>query len=83
MSSAVLKLEYPETLPDFLQESKIAFEQEAKMAFAVKLYELERIPSGIAAELAGLDRVSFLLKLADYQTPMMQIDELLQDVRNA
>jgi predicted HTH domain antitoxin len=83
--SSVLQLKYPATLPDFLQESKVAFEQEAKMALAVKLYELKRIPSGIAAELVGMDRVSFILKLADYQTPMMQVDEdeLLQDVNNA
>ena len=80
-----LKLDYPETIPDVLNESKDKFEQEAKMAMAVKLYELKRLSSGVAAKLAGLDRVTFLLKLADYGVSTVNItsDELHQDVSNA
>ena len=32
----------------------------------MKLYELGRLSSGAAAELAGIPRVLFLTKLADY-----------------
>lgn len=60
-----LTLEYPDTLPDSLRESKKQFEQEAKMAMAVKLFEMKRLASGLAAKLAGIDRVSFLLKLSE------------------
>ena len=37
-----------------------------RMATAVKLYELGRLSSGAAAQLAGVPRVVFLSHLADY-----------------
>ena len=37
------------------------------MLAAVKLYELGRLSSGIAAELAGMSRVEFLLNLNHYR----------------
>jgi len=37
-----------------------------RMAAAVKLYELGRVSSGAAARLAGVPRLVFLSKLADY-----------------
>jgi predicted HTH domain antitoxin len=80
-----LTIEYSENLPDALHESAENFEREAKMAMAVKLYEMKRISSGIAAELAGIDRVSFLLQLRRYDVPMLDTEpsELLSDIANA
>lgn len=76
---------YPTSLPDVLQETQTEFEQEAKMAMVVKLFELKRISSGIAAQLVGMDRVSFLLSLHRYGVPMIDLDEteLETDLRNA
>lgn len=78
-------VEYPATLPDLLQESPEEFELEAKMAMAVKLFELKRISSGIAAQMVGLDRVQFLLKLHEFGVSMINIepDELASDIENA
>lgn len=80
-----LTIDYPDTLPDFLQESTVEFEREAKFAMAVKLFESKRIPSGIAAGLVGMDRVSFLLKLHEYEVAMIDLDatELASDIHNA
>ncbi len=39
---------------------------ELRLAAAMKLYELGRLSSGAAAELAGIPRCVFLAKLADY-----------------
>ena len=44
-----------------------AFAQELRMLAAVKLYELGRLSSGRAAELAGMPRVEFLLTLERYR----------------
>ncbi|WP_176428907.1 UPF0175 family protein [Nodularia sp. NIES-3585] len=79
-----LKIEYPETLPDALQQTREEFEQEAKMAMAVKLFEMKRISSGLAAQLAGVDRVSFLLNLHRYGVAMIDLteEELLSDLKN-
>jgi predicted HTH domain antitoxin len=81
----VLKIEYPETLPDVLQKTKEQFEKDAKMAMAAKLYEMGQISSGIAAKLVGMDRVSFLLNLHHYGIAMIDHaeDELLSEIKNA
>jgi predicted HTH domain antitoxin len=80
-----LTIDYPDTLPDVLQESAEQFEQEARMAMAVKLYEMQRISSGVAAQIAGIDRVDFLLGLSRYGISMMNFDasELETDVLSA
>ena len=80
-----MTIQYPESLPDALQRTRSQFEQEAKMAMAAKLFEMGRISSGIAASLAGLDRVTFLLKLHEYGVPMIQGDEaeMRSDFNNA
>ena len=80
-----LTIHYPETFPDVVGSSQEQFEQEAKWAMAVKLFEMKRLSSGMAATLINVDRVTFLLKLADYGVPMIDLteDELLSDLANA
>lgn len=62
-------------LPDILHQTPAEFEQQARMAMAVKLYEMKKLSSGMAAELAGMDRISFLLRLPDYGVPVIDLDE--------
>lgn len=83
--SLQLTIEYPETFPDAVGRTREQFEQEAKWAMAVKLFELQRLSSGMAAALLGVDRVTFLLKLGDYGIPMIDLseEELLSDIANA
>ena len=80
-----LMVDYPDTLPDMLQESREDFEREAKMAMALKLFEMKRISSGQAAEFAGMNRTAFLLSLHRYGIPMIDIsdNELTSDAENA
>ena len=83
--SLQLKINYPKTLPDATGQTREQFEQEAKWAMAVKLFELKRLSSGMAAALVGVDRIAFLLKLQDYGIPMIDLseEELLSDLENA
>jgi len=78
-------IDYPETMPDALQETRDEFERHAKIAMFTKLYELRRVSSGMAASILGMERVEFLLLLQQYQVPMIDIpeDELASDVLNA
>jgi predicted HTH domain antitoxin len=39
---------------------------EIRLAAAVKLYEVGRLPSGAAARLAGIPKVTFLSRLAEF-----------------
>lgn len=85
MQTYSIQVDYPENFPDALQTTPDAFEHEARMAMAVKLFEMNRLSSGMAAQLVGIDRVSFLLQLNQYGVPMMDstIDELESDFANA
>ncbi len=80
-----LVIDYPACLPDALQQSREQFEQEAKMAMAVKLFEMKRLPSGMAAQVVGIDRMSFLLSLHRYGIAMIDLDEeeLQSDIQHA
>jgi predicted HTH domain antitoxin len=56
-----------------------------RMAAAVKLFELGKLSSGAAARLAGVPRVVFLSRLADYgvETFHLTEDDLLRETRLA
>lgn len=68
-----------------MQQTTEQFEHDAKMAMAVKLFEMKKISSGTAASLAGLERVQFLLELHRYGVPVIDLteDELKADRENA
>jgi predicted HTH domain antitoxin len=80
-----LQIDYPDSLPDLLQTTRPQFEAEARMAMAVKLYELKRLSSGLAARLTGVSRVEFLLGLHRYGVSMIALDEaeLASDLAHA
>ena len=46
-----------------------------RMAAAVKFFELGRLSSGVAAQLAGVPRVVFLARLADYGVDTFRLTE--------
>jgi len=73
-----LILDVPDESLLSLHMSDEAAAAEIRLAAAVKLYELGRLSSGAAARLAGIPRVLFLNKLADYgvDTFNLTADEL-------
>lgn len=78
-------IDYPEHIPDALQETRSEFERNAKMAMFVKLFEMKKISSGMAASILGMERVAFLLALHQFNVKMIDLpdDELLEDMKNA
>ena len=78
-------VEVPSTLPDALQRTPDEFAREARMAMAIKLYELKRLSSGMAAALVGMTRVQFLNELHQYGVAVIDLteEELASDIANA
>lgn len=67
MTIRKIALDIPESVLLAEKTDERAFARELRMLAAVKLYELGRLSSGRAAELAGMPRVEFLLALERYQ----------------
>ncbi|MGB5060356.1 MAG: UPF0175 family protein, partial [Candidatus Promineifilaceae bacterium] len=67
MSSRQVTIEIPEKVLLAEKSDEVTFAREMRLLAAIKLYELGRLSSGRAAELAGKSRVEFLLMLGDYK----------------
>ncbi len=67
MATRQIVLEIPEGVLLAEKIDETAFARELHVLAAVKLYELGRLSSGRAAELAGMSRVEFLLTSGRYK----------------
>lgn len=82
----VINIEYPESLATTLGLSGKEFESEIKTSSLVKLFELGRISSGVAAKVLGIPRVDFLDLLSRYNVSVLggyDLEDLNEDIVNA
>lgn len=82
---SVVQLNIPEEVLISLKETPETISQELSMLAAVKLFELGKLSSGRAAQLANISRVEFLNSLGRYQVSPFPLspEDLAQDVLNA
>lgn len=64
----------PDDLAAQLQIEEARLPQELRWLIAVKLYELGRVSAGVAAEMAGVSRVEFLNRLAEFRVSPINLD---------
>jgi predicted HTH domain antitoxin len=67
MATRQIVIDVPEKVLLAEKTDEVGFSRELPILAAVKLYELGRLSSGRAAELAGMTRVEFLLSLNRYR----------------
>lgn len=81
-----INIKYPESLANTLRLNGKDFEAEIKTSSLVKLYELGKVSSGVAADVLGMSRLDFLDLLAKYNVSVLDnytSDELDEDIKNA
>ena len=80
-----IHLDVPDEILWSLKEAPDDVAREIRMAAAAKLYEIGKLSSGRAAQLAGVPRVVFLQALAQYGVATFDLtrDEIAEDLANA
>jgi len=81
MVTRQIVIDIPEKVLLAEKTDEATFARELSMLAAVKLYELGRLSSGRAAELAGLSRVEFLLALGRYK--VFPLEAELRDLESS
>ena len=79
----VMTLEYPEGLEAALQTTPEEFGAQLRLMAALKMFELGKLSSGKAAELAGLSRPEFFEMCGRYRVPVYDYpsEELASELR--
>ena len=82
----IINIEYPESLANTLKLSGKDFKSEIKTSSLVKLYELGKVSSGVAAKVLGLSRLDFIELLPRYNVSVFggyNTEDLNEDITNA
>lgn len=80
-----ITIPYPPEVLWALQQEPEEFEADARLLLALKLYETGKLTTGLAAQLAGVPRVTFLFLLGQHGlSPFGESpEELERDLENA
>lgn len=78
-------IEYPREILWALQQAPEEFAAEARLLLALKLYEMGKLTTGLAARLAGIPRLRFIFLLGEYSLSPFGEDpeDLEQDLADA
>lgn len=81
-----LMIDYPEGLERAVSTTRQELEAQIRLMAALKMFELGKLSSGKAAQLAGISRVEFFEMCGRYQVPIVNYSpeeieaELAQDI---
>lgn len=81
MSTQEIRIELPSDILLTLNESENELKQNIKISLAIRLYSLQKLTIGKAAQISGLPRYEFENILAEHNVPIsnLTIDDVLND----
>ena len=85
MYTHTLTIDYPNEVLWALRQEPDEFEHQARLMLALALYKTGKLSTGLAARLAGMGRVAFMLTLGQYELSPFgeRPEELEEDLRYA
>lgn len=75
MKTTELKLHVSEDILYSLNETKNSFIKKIRLYAAMELYKLQKLSIGKASELAGMNKIDFMLELGKFGIPAINYDE--------
>ena len=81
MNTQTISIDFPSDILLALNESENELKQNIKISLAIRLYSLQKLTIGKAAQVAGVSRFEFETLLADHKVPISDLtfEEVLSD----
>jgi predicted HTH domain antitoxin len=83
MGTQLITVELPSDILLALNETEAELKQGIKTSLAMRLYKLQKLTIGKAAQLSGLTRFEFETLLSENEIPIsnLTLSEILQDIK--
>jgi len=81
MNTQAITVEFPSDILLTLNENENELKQDIKIALAIRLYRLQKLTIGKAAQIAGMSHFNFECLLSDNEVPIsaLTIDDVMND----
>jgi len=81
MNTKTISIEFPTDILLALNENETELKKDIKISLAIRLYRLEKLTIGKAAQLSGLSRYDFETLLSEHEIPIsnLSLDDVLGD----
>jgi predicted HTH domain antitoxin len=81
MNTQTITIDFPSDILLALNENENEFKKNIKISLAIRLYQLEKLTIGKAAQLCGLSRFDFETLLSENGIPIsnLSIDDIIDD----
>jgi predicted HTH domain antitoxin len=82
MNTQTITIDFPSDLFLALNETETEIKQRIKISLAIRLYKLEKVTIGKAAQISGLSKLQFETLLSENEISIsnLTIDDILSDI---
>jgi predicted HTH domain antitoxin len=83
MNTQAITIDIPSDILLALNETETEFKQRIKISLAIRLYKLQKLTIGKAAQLSGMSRFEFETLLSENEIPIsnLSLGDVLDDIK--